>query len=85
MFDVLLLLLIGIQFDWIAALAGWIMKQFGLQDVFYYIFLKEKLPEKWNWMRWTPLGYFKGTLTKHEIITQTVIGIMIAVIILILR
>lgn len=85
MFDVLLLLLIGIQFDWIAALAGWIMKQFGLQDVFYYIFLKEKLPEKWNWMRWTPLGYFKGTLTKNEIITQTVIGIMITVIILILR
>ena len=85
MFDVLLLLLIGIQFDWIAALAGWIMKQFGLQDVFYYIFLKEKLPEKWNWMRWTPLGYFKGTLTKNEIITQTVIGILITVIILILR
>lgn len=85
LFDVLLLLLIGIQFDWIAALAGWIMKNFGLQDVFYYLFLKEKLPEKWNWMKWTPLGFFKGTLTKNEIIIQSIFGILIAVIILILR
>lgn len=85
LFDVLLLLLIGIQFDWIAALAGWIMKNFGLQDVFYYLFLNEKLPAKWNWMKWTPLGLFKGTLTKNQIIIQSIIGILIAVIILILR
>lgn len=85
LFDVLLLLLIGIQFDWISSFAGWIMKLFGLQDVFYYLFLKEKLPEKWNWMKWTPLGLFKGTLTKNEIVIQSIIGILIAVIILILR
>lgn len=36
LFDVLLLLIIGFVFDWIAALAGWIMKNFGLQDVLYY-------------------------------------------------
>ncbi|HRN26829.1 MAG: hypothetical protein IT276_13600 [Ignavibacteriaceae bacterium] len=85
MYDVLLLIIIGIQFDWIAALAGWIMKLFGLQDVFYYLFLKEKLPLKWTWMKWTPLGFFKGDLSKNEIVTQAVIGILISVILLILR
>lgn len=85
MYDVLLLIIIGIQFDWIAALAGWIMKIFGLQDVFYYLFLKEKLPLKWTWMKWTPLGFFKGDLSKNEIVTQAVIGILISVILLILR
>ncbi|MEO8231399.1 MAG: hypothetical protein ABI638_03900 [Ignavibacteriota bacterium] len=85
MYDVLLLIIIGIQFDWIAALAGWIMKAFGLQDVFYYLFLKEKLPLKWNWMKWTPLGFFKGDLTKNEIVTQAAIGILISVVLLTLR
>ena len=85
MYDMLLLLLIGIQFDWIASLAGWIMKEFGLQDVFYYLFLKEKLPVKWTWMKWTPLGFFKGDLTKNEIVTQAVVGIIISVVLLILR
>lgn len=84
MYDVLLLIIIGIQFSWIAALAGWIMKQFGLQDVFYYLFLKENLPAKWNWMKWTPLGLIKGTLTKNEIIIQAIIGIVIALILLII-
>ena len=85
MYDVLLLIIIGIQFDWIAALAGWIMKLFGLQDVFYYLFLKEKLPLKWTWMKWTPLGFFKGDLTKNEIVTQAAIGILISVVLLTLR
>jgi hypothetical protein len=85
LFDLLLLLLIGIQFDWVAALAGWIMKEFGLQDVFYYLFLKEKLPVKWNWMKWTPLGFIKGDLTKNEIVIQAVVGVIISVILLIVR
>jgi hypothetical protein len=85
MYDVLLLIIIGIQFDWIASLAGWIMKLFGLQDVFYYLFLKEKLPLKWNWMKWTPLGWFKGDLTKNEIVIQSIFGVVIALILLILR
>lgn len=85
MYDVLLLILIGIQFDWIAALAGWIMKEFGLQDILYYLFLKTPLPQKWTWMKWTPLGFFKGDLTKNEIVIQAVIGIGISVILLILR
>lgn len=85
MYDILLLLIIGLQFDWIAALAGWIMKQFGLQDVLYYFFLSKKLPEKWTWMKWTPLGFFKGNLTSSEILIQAFIGITITLIILTLR
>lgn len=84
MFDLVLLLIIGVQFDWIAAFGAWMMKLFGLQDVFYYLFLKEKLPLKWTWMKWTPLGWFKGDLTKNEIIIQAVIGTVISILILFL-
>lgn len=85
LFDILLLISIGVIFDWIAALAGWIMKNFGLQDVLYYFFLRMKLPEKWNWMKWTPLGFFRGDLSKKEIIFQTAIGVLIALVVLSLR
>lgn len=84
MFDLLLLILIGILFGWITAVAGWILKLFGLQDIFYYLFLKEKLPESWNWMKWTPLGFIKGTLIKQEIVIQAFIGLIISTIILFL-
>jgi hypothetical protein len=85
MYDVLLLIIIGIQFDWIAALAGWILKQFGLQDIFYYLFLKTSLPQKWMWMKWTPLGFIKGNLSRNEIIIQALTGIVIATTLLTLR
>jgi len=85
MYDVLLLLIIGIQFDWIAALAGWIMKQFGLQDIFYYLFLKTPIPLKWTWMKWTPLGFFKGNLSRDEILIQVIVGIFLAIALLVLR
>lgn len=85
MYDVLLLIIIGIQFDWIAALAGWIMKLFGLQDILYYLFLKQGLPKNWTWMKWTPLGFLKGNLSRIEILIQVVVGIIIAVILLIIR
>jgi hypothetical protein len=85
MYDILLLILIGFLFDWIASLAGWIMKQFGLQDVLYYFFLSKKLPEKWTWMKWTPLGFIKGNLSKNEILIQAFIGVFISLIILVLR
>jgi len=85
MYDVLLLIIIGIQFDWVAALAGWILKQFGLQDILYYLFLKTSLPQKWTWMKWTPLGFFKGDLSRNEIIIQALTGIVIATTLLILR
>ena len=85
MYDLLLIIIIGMQFDWIAALCGWIMKQFGLQDILYYIILKISLPQKWSWMKWTPLGFIKGNLTRMEIITQAILGVLIAVVLLILR
>lgn len=85
MYDVLLLIIIGIQFDWIASFAGWILKFFGLQDVLYYLFLKEKLPQKWTWMKWTPLGFFMGDLNRNEVVVQTIMGILIALILLTLR
>ncbi|HEX9253563.1 MAG TPA: hypothetical protein VF870_15060 [Ignavibacteriaceae bacterium] len=85
LFDLLLLILIGFLFDWMAALSGWIMKLFGLQDILYYLFLQKELPEKWTWMKWTPLGFFKGNLSKNEILIQAVTGIVIAVILLLLR
>ena len=85
MFDLLLLILIGFLFDWIAALSGWIMKLFGLQDILYYIFLQKELPQKWTWMKWTPLGFFKGNLSTYEIIIQAVTGVFITVILLFLR
>ena len=85
MYDMLLLIIIGIQFDWVAALAGWILKQFGLQDIFYYLFLKTSLPQKWTWMKWTPLGFIKGNLSRNEIIIQALVGIIISVTLLTLR
>ena len=33
-------------------------------------------------MKWTPLGFFKGDLTKNEIVIQAVIGIVIAVVLI---
>jgi len=85
MFDLLLLILIGFLFDWMAALSGWIMKLFGLQDILYYIFLQIALPKYWTWMKWTPLGFLKGNLTRNEIVIQVVIGVLIAIILLVLR
>lgn len=85
LFDLLLLLVIGFLFDWIVALSGWIMKIFGLQDVLYYFFLRMKLPEKWTWMKWTPLGFFRGDLSRIEIVSQTLIGAVIAALLIILR
>ena len=83
LFDLLLLILIGLQFSWIASLCGWIMKLFGLQDIFYYLFLQIPLPEKWTWMRWTPFGFLKGDLNKTEIIIQAITGILISIFIFI--
>lgn len=85
MLDLLLLVLIGFLFDWIAALSGWIMKLFGLQDIFYYIFLQIELPKNWTWMKWTPLGFFKGNLNRKEIVIQAVFGMLIAIVLLVLR
>jgi hypothetical protein len=84
MFDAMLLIFLGLLFGWVPALCGVILKLFGVQDVTYYIFLKKSLPEKWHWLKWTPLGWFKNILTKKEVIFQVVVGLAICAIILLL-
>ena len=84
MFDVMLLIILGLLFGWVPALCGAILKIFGAQDISYYIFLQKPLPEKWHWLKWTPLGSIKKILTKNEVITQAIIGVIISYGILIL-
>ena len=84
MFDLMLLIILGLVFGWIAALCGVILKLFGLQDITYYIFLRKSLPEKWHWLRWTPFGFVKKILSKKEVIAQAILGIIISFVILIL-
>jgi len=84
MFDVILLIILGLLFGWVPALCGAILKIFGAQDISYYIFLQKPLPAKWHWLKWTPLGSIKKILTKNEVITQAIIGVIISFAILIL-
>ncbi len=84
LFDLLLLILIGLTFGWLAALSGWIMKLFGIQDILYYLVLSLPIPEKWTWMKWTPLGFIKGNLIKSEIFLQALTGLLISIVILFL-
>ena len=84
MFDVMLLIILGLLFGWVPVLCGAILKIFGAQDISYYIFLQKPLPEKWHWLKWTPLGSIKKILTKNEVITQAIIGMIISYAILIL-
>lgn len=84
MFDVILLIILSLLFGWVPALCGAILKIFGAQDISYYIFLQKPLPEKWHWLKWTPLGSIKKILTKNEVITQAIAGVIISYGILIL-
>jgi hypothetical protein len=83
MFDVVLLILLGLYFGWVFSLCGAILKIFGVQDLLYYVFLKKQLPLKWTWMKWTPLGFIKGDLSRVEIILQGIFGVLICLLILI--
>jgi hypothetical protein len=83
MFDVMLFIFLGLLFGWVPALCGAILKIFGAQDITYYIFLQKQLPEKWHWLRWTPLGWFKKLLTKKEVILQAVVGLVICIAVLV--
>jgi hypothetical protein len=85
MFDVMLFIFLGLLFGWMPAFCGVILKLFGVQDVTYYIFLQKSLPEEWTWLRWTPIGWFKNILTKKEVITQAITGVIISYGILILN
>ena len=83
MFDIVLLILLGLYFGWVFSLCGAILKIFGLQDLLYYFFLQKELPLKWTWMKWTPLGFIKGDLSRLEIILQGIFGTIICLLILI--
>lgn len=82
MFDIVLLILLGLYFNMEAAVGGAILKLFGVQDILYYLFLQKELPNKWTWMKWTPLGVIKGDLIKIEIVLQGLVGCIICLIIL---
>jgi hypothetical protein len=82
MFDITLLLLLGVSFGWIPSLCGGLLKIFGVQDLLYYIFLKKPFPKIWTWLKWTPLGFFKRKLTLTEVTIQAIAGIIFIVLIL---
>lgn len=82
MFDITLIMLLGISFGWIPALCGGLLKIFGVQDLLYYVFLKKTFPKIWTWLKWTPLGFFKQKLHLSEVIAQAIAGIILVVLIL---
>ncbi|NWF89055.1 MAG: hypothetical protein HXY50_06280 [Ignavibacteriaceae bacterium] len=78
MFDITLVLLLGVTFGWFPALCGGVLKIFGVQDLLYYFFLKKPYPKIWTWLRWTPIGLIKPQLTLNEVIIQSSTGIFIS-------
>lgn len=84
LYEVLLILFIGLLFNPKFSIVCIILKWFGLQDILYYLFLQKEIPEKFTWMKWTPFGFIKGDLSKFEVIFQVTIGIIIAILIIIL-
>lgn len=84
LYEVLLILFIGLLFNPKYSIACIILKWFGLQDILYYLFLQKEIPDKFTWMKWTPFGFIKGDLSKFEVIFQVTIGIIIAILIIIL-
>ncbi|MFN3873879.1 MAG: hypothetical protein ACK4R9_12845 [Ignavibacterium sp.] len=83
-FEILVIVLLGLLIGWTYSINCGIMKWFGTQDILYYIFLKKELPNKFTWMKWTPLGMIKGDLSKFDVIFQVIIGIILALIIILL-
>ena len=79
MFDITLILLLGVSFGWVPALSGGLLKIFGVQDLLYYIFLKKPFPKIWTWLKWTPLGLVKRKLSLSEVIIQAFVGIVLSV------
>lgn len=78
MFDITLLLLLGIAYGWILSLCGGFLKIFGVQDLLYYFFLKKPFPKIWTWLKLTPLGFAKHKLKLSEVIIQAFLGIIIS-------
>ena len=83
MFDLTLLILTAVLFNPFVSFSSAVLKVFGVQDILYYVFLRMELPEKWTWLKWTPLGMIFKTLSKTQVIIQCLFGIFLAVLILI--
>lgn len=77
-FDVMLFIITGLLTGWLPAFCGALLKITGVQDLMYYLFLQMSLPEKWTWLKWTPIGFFKKILTKKEVLFQAIMGIIIS-------
>ncbi len=84
LFEILVIVLIGIGFGVKYSIGCLVMKWLGVQDTLYYLFLQKPLPDKFTWMKWTPLGIIKSNLSRFEVIFQSAIGIIIALLIVIL-
>lgn len=82
MFDITLMLLLGVSFGWLPSLCGGLLKIFGVQDLLYYVFLKNPFPKVWTWLKWTPLGFFKRKLKLLEVVIQAFSGIILSALIL---
>jgi hypothetical protein len=84
MFDIMLLVILGLTFGWVPSLCGGLLKIFGVQDITYYIFLQKPLPPKWHWLKFTMLGFIKKDLTKTEVLIQAITGIVICNLVLLI-
>lgn len=82
MFDIILMLLLGVTFGWVPSLCGGLLKIFGVQDLLYYVFLKKPFPKIWTWLKWTPLSFFKQKLNLTEVVIQSFAGIILCALIL---
>jgi hypothetical protein len=82
MFDITLILLLGVSFGWIPSLCGGLLKIFGVQDLLYYVFLQNPFPKIWTWLKWTPLGFFKRKLNLPEVVIQAFAGILLSILFL---
>lgn len=81
MFEVTFLGLIWGLFGIIYALLAKLLHWFGWQDLLYYYVGKYKLPHRWSWMGWTPLGLVskKKYLSTKEIKLQAIIGLILVI------
>jgi Zn-dependent protease with chaperone function len=86
LFDYLFLVLIWTLFGFKYAVASWVLKIFGLQDLLFYAFLDFKPPKVWTWLKWTPFGFIENLirgkgLENWLVITQANIGVAIYILI----
>jgi len=51
MFDITLLVLLGVSFGWMPSLCKGLLKIFGVRDLLYYILLKKPFPKIWTWLK----------------------------------